>query len=457
MFKNLITAMQFLTIVSVKKEYQEEERSFARSILYFPIVGFLIGFVLINVDKLMLLAALPPTISNVLLIAFSVLITRALHIDGLADTLDGLMGGYDPSSRLSIMKDSRLGTAGGVGIFFVLLLKYSALNNLFENEKGGCAPDRTPPCTVVANAYDLQLHLCTGGGIGQGVRGAAAGERAGQGLRSCHRACSVRGGPARHAFTGVVCLHAVQCPGCDLPGAMVLCQETRGRNGRCHRRGERIERGCRAAAVRHVLERELGGMNTRVYLMRHGEVQNGGAKRYNGHIDIDITGKGFEQMHRLAHLLADKRISAVYSSDLIRTVRGAEIIAASKGLNFTRVRELRERTVGAWEGMTADEIKELFPVEYTAWRSDFLNYRPPQGECLQDVQGRVLPVYRDIVSWHAGQEVAFLLHGGVNRIILADALGLAMTNLFRIDQSFGALNIIDYFEDGIATVRLLNG
>jgi adenosylcobinamide-GDP ribazoletransferase len=135
MLKNLITAMQFLTIVTVKKEYQEEERSLARSIIYFPVIGFLIGFVLINADRLMLFSALPQTIANMVLVALSVLITRALHIDGLADTLDGLMGGHDAPSRLAIMRDSRLGTAGALGIFFVLFFKYTALNNLFENEK----------------------------------------------------------------------------------------------------------------------------------------------------------------------------------------------------------------------------------------------------------------------------------------------------------------------------------
>ncbi len=198
-------------------------------------------------------------------------------------------------------------------------------------------------------------------------------------------------------------------------------------------------------------------MSTRVYLMRHGEVENSGEKRYNGHIDIDITHRGVEQMHRLAGLLAEKQLSAVYSSDLIRSVRGARIIADGRGLIFTPVRELRERSVGAWEGLTAEEIRERYPEEYAAWRSDFLNYRPPRGECLLDVQNRVLPAYRSVVNRHPGQEVALLLHGGVNRIILADALGLDLRNLFRIDQSFGALNIIDYFDDGIATVRLLNG
>ena len=198
-------------------------------------------------------------------------------------------------------------------------------------------------------------------------------------------------------------------------------------------------------------------MPTTVYLMRHGEVANGGEKRYNGHIDVDITENGVQQMHRLAGLVAGKCLSAVYSSDLIRSVKGARIIAESAGIAHTPVRELRERSVGAWEGLTAGEIKERFPADYHAWRADLLNYRPPGGECLHDVRDRILPVFKRLVAAHPKQEIAMLLHGGVNRVILADALGMDMMNLFRIDQSFGALKIIDYHDDGLAVVRLVNG
>jgi alpha-ribazole phosphatase len=198
-------------------------------------------------------------------------------------------------------------------------------------------------------------------------------------------------------------------------------------------------------------------MPTTVYLMRHGEVADDGKKRYNGHIDVDITEKGVEQMRRLAGLLKGKTVSAVYSSDLIRTVKGAEIIAKALGLSYTPMKALRERSVGAWEGLTAEEIKQRYPEEYSAWRTDLLNYRPPGGECLVDVQARILPVFRALLAAHPGQEIALLLHGGVNRVILADVLGLPPLNLFRIDQSFGAFNIIDYHDDGVAVVRLVNG
>ena len=198
-------------------------------------------------------------------------------------------------------------------------------------------------------------------------------------------------------------------------------------------------------------------MVTRVYLMRHGEVANGGEKRYNGHIDVDITDKGVEQMHRLAGMLQGKPVTAVYSSDLIRSVKGARIISERLGLAHTPRRTLRERSVGAWEGLTAEEIRQRYPADFEAWRADLLNYRPPDGECLQDVRRRILPEYGMIVSSHPGEEIALLLHGGVNRVILADALGLDPRHLFRIDQAFGALNVIDHHEDGTAVIKLING
>jgi adenosylcobinamide-GDP ribazoletransferase len=134
MIKNFIHAIQFLTIVTVSRKEKITEGDLARSMVYFPFVGFLLGVILVYTDKA-LSYVLPHTIGNALLVLISILLTRALHIDGLADTLDGIMGGSDKESRLRIMKDSRIGTAGVLGIVFVLLLKYLCLNNLFNDDK----------------------------------------------------------------------------------------------------------------------------------------------------------------------------------------------------------------------------------------------------------------------------------------------------------------------------------
>lgn len=135
MMRNFINALQFLTIVTLSKKHTIEEGDLAKSMVYFPAIGFLIGLFLVYVDKVFFLIALPESLGNLLLVLLSVLITRALHIDGLADTLDGIMGGHSKESRLAIMKDSRIGTAGVLGIVFVLLIKYLCLNNLINSHK----------------------------------------------------------------------------------------------------------------------------------------------------------------------------------------------------------------------------------------------------------------------------------------------------------------------------------
>ena len=137
MIRNFITALQFLTIITVRKDHTVEEGDLAKSMVYFPVIGFLIGVLLVYADKVFELIALPQTIATFLVVILSVLITRALHVDGLADTLDGLMGGRDHQSRLAIMKDSRIGTAGVVGILCSLFMKYLCLNNLFAIDRVG--------------------------------------------------------------------------------------------------------------------------------------------------------------------------------------------------------------------------------------------------------------------------------------------------------------------------------
>jgi adenosylcobinamide-GDP ribazoletransferase len=126
--------LQFLTIFTVSKKHEARENDLAKSMVYFPFVGFLIGIIMVYADR-GFLWLFPDTISNIFLLMISAVITRALHIDGLADTADGIVGGKDPQSRLAIMKDSRIGTAGVMAVAFLLLVKYACLNTLFNDYK----------------------------------------------------------------------------------------------------------------------------------------------------------------------------------------------------------------------------------------------------------------------------------------------------------------------------------
>jgi alpha-ribazole phosphatase len=196
---------------------------------------------------------------------------------------------------------------------------------------------------------------------------------------------------------------------------------------------------------------------TRIYLIRHGEVEGATTPRYNGQGDVALSPRGREQYHSMAERLSGEKITACYSSDLTRCAWGAGVIAPRFGLEPQTTSHLRELNIGDWEGLTWQELMTRYPVEWQARLADIVNYRVPSGENLLDVQARVMPVISRIVETHQGEEVLVVGHGGVNRVILLNAVGAPLSALFNIEQNYCCLNIIDYYADGKSVVKLLNG
>lgn len=196
---------------------------------------------------------------------------------------------------------------------------------------------------------------------------------------------------------------------------------------------------------------------TRMHLIRHGEVEGHEEKRYNGQADVAVTPKGNAQFGMLQLRMQKLPIAAVYTSNLGRCVEGAKLLASSYGLEPVLKQKLRELDAGKWERMTWSDIRKQYPDVWQARLEDIVNVPMPGGESLLELAERVRPVIREIVESHMGEEIIVVAHGGVNRVILLDAIGAPLESLFSIEQDFGCLNSIDYYEDGNSVVRLLNG
>ena len=250
-------------------------------------------------------------------------------------------------------------------------------------------------------------------------------------------------------------------------------------------------------------------MVTTLYLVRHGETEGSETKRYKGSIDVPLSEKGVEQVkgssifiqEYLRDALSSKQMSylkdihgssddkaearsseshestsellasgespgranfrasslqAVYASNLSRAVRSAEIIAADYGLKPVETPALRERSFGIWEGMTFNEIKEKYPEEFEAWANNPLRYSPIKGESTIEVKDRTIPSLTKILDNHKGENIAVVAHGGVNRIILCHFLGIPLENIFRIEQDYAAVNIVELW-DKYPVIKLING
>lgn len=196
---------------------------------------------------------------------------------------------------------------------------------------------------------------------------------------------------------------------------------------------------------------------TRLFLFRHGQVEGHEEKRYNGQVNVQLSPLGREQSARIRDCMADFSIDAVYSSDLDRSSYCAGLIAIAHNLEVTTDASLRELHVGNWEGRTWAELREVYPDDWQARLKDIVNFQVPGGESLQDAANRIRPSLERIIEKHAGGNIVLVAHGGVNRILLLDAIGAPLQQVFSLEQDFGCLNIIDYFEGGSSVVNLLNG
>ena len=222
-------------------------------------------------------------------------------------------------------------------------------------------------------------------------------------------------------------------------------------------------------------------MVTKLYLIRHGETEGGQLNRYKGHIDVPLSENGIRQMERLSKYIVQNssksfkmvqsssnlnnveplnnieqlKLNAVYCSDLSRALKSAEIIAKPHKLKPVIMPELRERNFGIWEGMSFNEIKGKYPQEFEVWVNNPLKFSPMQGESTIEVKNRALKAFNEILEKHYGENIAMVSHGGINRIILCHLLEIPFENIFRIEQDYGALNIVEFY-DKYPVVKLLN-
>ncbi|MVO98961.1 adenosylcobinamide-GDP ribazoletransferase [Paenibacillus lutrae] len=135
----LTAALQFLTRLPVPVQIEWTPAVLRRSLAFYPLVGALLGYVLLG-SAWLLGIVLPELPASVLLLCIWIGLTGALHLDGLMDTADGVLSHRPRERMLEIMKDSRVGAMGVIVCVLVILLKWSALYTILHSSgKAACA------------------------------------------------------------------------------------------------------------------------------------------------------------------------------------------------------------------------------------------------------------------------------------------------------------------------------
>lgn len=163
-------------------------------------------------------------------------------------------------------------------------------------------------------------------------------------------------------------------------------------------------------------------MTTTLYLIRHGETDWNLNGRWQGHVDVPLNSVGYKQAGLLAQRLRAEgvHIDVIYSSDLARAYQTAWALSEAVGKPVELLPALREIDLGTWGGLTRDEIRERYPVEFALLEQ---GQDIPRGgaENLAMLRKRVVEVTEALIGQHSGETLALVTHGGPIRMLLAHA------------------------------------
>lgn len=158
-----------------------------------------------------------------------------------------------------------------------------------------------------------------------------------------------------------------------------------------------------------------------IYLIRHGETDWNKEGKLQGHVDIALNEKGKEQAKQLHEMLKEINFSAIYSSDLSRAKETASIVRGSRTLEIIETPELRERSMGDWEGCKASDliqfIKQDAPLMSEFTQESYLSYKcKTYPESFRDSYSRISRFI--IRNAHTGLPILISSHGGILRSVL---------------------------------------
>lgn len=195
-------------------------------------------------------------------------------------------------------------------------------------------------------------------------------------------------------------------------------------------------------------------LRRRIYLLRHGAVSYLEQGRAVPPDQVDLNADGRAQAAAAAQALAGAPFDRVVASGLPRTVQTAEIVLAGRNLPIEVVPELHEIRGGTIMHLSRHELQRTFVealIGPLAPADTFL-----LGESFGEFRDRVLPAFHALLSDLSWRTMLLVLHGAVNRVIMAGALGAELDALGHIEQDAGCINVLDFNDAGYGVIRLLN-
>ncbi|MFN2355470.1 MAG: histidine phosphatase family protein [Desulfopila sp.] len=184
-------------------------------------------------------------------------------------------------------------------------------------------------------------------------------------------------------------------------------------------------------------------MESMIYLIRHGEIDNAEPRSFLGWTDPPLNDNGIRQALGLRKLLQDISFTGIFASPLQRAMQTAVLVGGIEPAVVKQVEPFKEINLGAWEGLTVDEVRHRFPGEYEQRGRDMVFFRPGSGESFADLAVRSYPAFLSLAKTFTGP-LLVVAHAGVNRVLLSCLQQRPLHRLLEIPQDYCGINILSY-------------
>ncbi len=196
-------------------------------------------------------------------------------------------------------------------------------------------------------------------------------------------------------------------------------------------------------------------MSLALYFLRHGETEYSKSGGFCGDLDPELTDTGKQMAREFAAAYQALPWSAIYCSPMKRTMATAQILSESAGLTLQLRDGLKEIKYGAWEGLSAESVKQNHLDEYQRWMTEPAWNAPPGGETSIEISNRASQIISEIVHQFADGNVLIVSHKATIRIILCSLLGIDLGRYRdRLDAPAGSISVVKFGQYGPRLERL---
>jgi broad specificity phosphatase PhoE len=194
---------------------------------------------------------------------------------------------------------------------------------------------------------------------------------------------------------------------------------------------------------------------TRLYLVRHGEVEARYHRVFGGRIDMELSPLGHEQVKAAADYFQRHPPHVMYASPMKRVQQTLAPLAQWTGLTSVILSGLREVDFGEWTGLSWEQVYERFKVSAFDWLTQLETGSIAQAESTADFRQRVDEALRKILTESPNKEIAVIAHGGTIRMLLALILDLPFTKMSAFDIEYASITKVK-IQPNKTEVELLN-